>query len=111
MGGSFLPLCRLELNCDVISHNEGKFISMNKFIFTLRKSHRILTIPMILLMVLKFLSDNTAFGNTVYGVIAQNVTIVLLAYMAISGLFMYFSIIKMKRKKGRKRIIRAVDKK
>jgi hypothetical protein len=81
------------------NEKEGQVMNMNKLVLNLRKTHRILTIPIVILMVLKGISENTAYGPTVYMIL--NIGMI---YMATTGLFMFFHTMKMKRSKKKKQI-------
>jgi len=66
---------------------------MKKLILNLRKIHRILTIPIVVLMVLKFILNNSD-----YGLIVTKIVSVGMVFMALSGLLMYVYTNKMKKK-------------
>lgn len=67
---------------------------MKKLVINIRKIHRILTIPIVILMILKFASINSN-----YELIVTRIVSIGMMFMAISGLFMYFYTMKMKKKK------------
>ena len=67
---------------------------MKKIILNVRKIHRFLTVPIVILMILKF-----ALNNSDYGLIVTKVVSMGMIFMAVSGLFMYFYTNKMKKKK------------
>lgn len=66
---------------------------MKNLILNLRKTHRILTIPIVVLMVLKFI-----LSNSDYGVIATKIVSIGMIFMAVSGLFMFVYTSRMKKK-------------
>ncbi len=70
---------------------------MKKLILNIRKIHRILTIPIVILMILKF-----TLNSSDYGIIVTKVVSIGMMFMAVSGLFMYLYTMKMKKKKALK---------
>lgn len=66
---------------------------MKKLVFNLRKIHRILTVPIVVLMILKF-----ALNDSDYGLIVTKIVSMGMIFMAVTGLFMYIYTYKMKKK-------------
>ena len=73
-------------------------MNMNKLVLNLRKTHRILTIPIISLMVLKMITENTAYGS-VFDMLLN----IGMLYMASTGLVMFIHIFRMKKRSKMKR--------
>ncbi|WP_147534568.1 hypothetical protein [Bacillus marasmi] len=67
---------------------------MKNIVLNFRKIHRILTIPIVILMILKFVLNDSD-----YGVIVTKVVSMGMMFMAVSGLFMYTYTNMMKKKK------------
>lgn len=59
---------------------------MEKFVLNLRKIHRAFTIPMVILIILKTISTNSAYESTV-----TMFTSISMMFMVITGLFMYIN--------------------
>ncbi len=69
-------------------------LKMKNIVLNFRKIHRILTIPIVILMILKFVLNDSD-----YGVIVTKVVSMGMMFMAVSGLFMYTYTNMMKKKK------------
>lgn len=68
-------------------------LEVKKLVFNLRKIHRILTVPIVVLMILKF-----ALNDSDYGLIVTKIVSMGMIFMAVTGLFMYIYTYKMKKK-------------
>ena len=66
---------------------------MKKLMLNLRKIHRMLTIPIVVLMVLKFILNNSDYGLIVTKIVSMG-----MIFMAVSGLFIFIYTNKMKKK-------------
>ncbi|WP_017754038.1 hypothetical protein [Calidifontibacillus oryziterrae] len=66
---------------------------MKKLVLNLRKIHRILTVPIVVLMILKFVLNNSDYGLIVTRIVSMG-----MIFMAVTGLLMYVYTYKMKKK-------------
>ena len=64
---------------------------MKRLVLNLRNIHRSLTIPMVILMILK-----RSVSNSNYNLLITKVVTVVMLFMVISGLVMYLYTLKMK---------------
>ncbi len=68
-------------------------LEMKKLVLNLRKIHRILTVPIVVLMILKFVLNNSDYGLIVTRIVSMG-----MIFMAVTGLLMYVYTYKMKKK-------------